>query len=45
MFPGLAPEVPRGFERRFSGRMPLAHVGWGMIRPHAQEPGAARRGQ
>lgn len=41
LFPQLAPEVPRGFERRFSGRMSLARVGWGMIRPHALAAGAA----
>jgi hypothetical protein len=28
--------VPRAFERRYQGRMPLMRVGWGMIRPRAQ---------
>jgi hypothetical protein len=32
-FPDLAPEVPRTFERRFQGLMPLLRIGWGMIRP------------
>ena len=35
-FPGLAPEVPQTFKRRFQGRMPLLRVGWGMIRPGTQ---------
>ena len=35
-FPGLVVEVPRAFERRYQGRMPLMRVGWGMIRPRAQ---------
>jgi hypothetical protein len=34
-FPELVPEVPKGFSRRFQGRMPLIRVGWGVIRPHA----------
>jgi hypothetical protein len=32
-FPGLVPEVPQTFERRFQGRTPLLRVGWAMIRP------------
>jgi 4-amino-4-deoxy-L-arabinose transferase-like glycosyltransferase len=32
-FPGLVPEVPHGFSRRFQGRMPLERIGWGVIRP------------
>jgi hypothetical protein len=32
-FPGLIPEVPRAFERRVQGRLPLLRVGWGVIRP------------
>jgi hypothetical protein len=32
-FPGLVPEVPRAFSRRFQGRMPLMRIGWAMIRP------------
>jgi hypothetical protein len=35
-FPGLVPEVPQTFARRFQGRMPLLRVGWGMIRPGTQ---------
>jgi hypothetical protein len=35
-FPDLVPEVPRAFERRVQGRLPLFRVGWGMIRPAAQ---------
>jgi len=34
-FPGLAVEVPRAFERRGQGRMPLLRIGWAMIRPRA----------
>jgi hypothetical protein len=37
-FPDLVVEVPRGFARRFQGRMPLQRVGWGMIRPRGQVP-------
>jgi Dolichyl-phosphate-mannose-protein mannosyltransferase len=32
-FPELVPEVPRAFEHGIQGRLPLARVGWGMIRP------------
>ncbi len=32
-FPDLVPEVPRAFERRFQGRLPLLRIGWGVIRP------------
>ena len=39
-FPDLVIEVPRAFERRFQGRMPLQRVGWGMIRPRGQLPDA-----
>jgi hypothetical protein len=34
-FPGLVPEVPRGFERFIQGVLPLERIGWGMIRPEA----------
>lgn len=34
-FPDLVPEVPRIFDRRVQGRLPLFRVGWGMIRPAA----------
>jgi hypothetical protein len=39
-FPDLIPEVPRTFERRVQGRLPLLRVGWGVIRP-ASTPAAA----
>lgn len=39
-FPDLVPEVPRIFDRRVQGRLPLFRVGWGMIRP-AGQTGAA----
>jgi hypothetical protein len=44
LFPDLAVEVPRAFERTFQGRMPLLRIGWGMIRPRVQAsaPAAAR---
>ena len=32
-FPDLVAEVPRTFERRVQGRLPLLRVGWGVIRP------------
>jgi hypothetical protein len=32
-FPGLVPEVPRAFERRLQGRLPLLRIGWTVIRP------------
>jgi hypothetical protein len=32
-FPDLVPEVPRAFERRFQGFLPLVRIGWGVIRP------------
>ena len=35
-FPDLVPEVPRAFEHAIQGRLPLARVGWGMIRPTAE---------
>jgi len=41
-FPDLVPEVPRAFEHAIQGRLPLARVGWGMIRPAAEGAGAAR---
>jgi len=44
LFPDLAVEVPRAFERTFQGRMPLLRIGWGMIRPRVQasEPATPR---
>ena len=41
-FPDLVPEVPRAFEHAIQGRLPLARVGWGMIRPVAERAGPAR---
>jgi hypothetical protein len=32
-FPGLAPEVPRVFERMVNGRQPVLRVGWAIVRP------------
>jgi hypothetical protein len=32
-FPGLLPEVPRGFERLVNGRQPLLRIGWAIVRP------------
>jgi hypothetical protein len=32
-FPDLVAEVPRAFERRVQGRLPLLRIGWAMIRP------------
>lgn len=32
-YPNLVAEVPRAFERRFQGFLPVVRVGWGMIRP------------
>jgi hypothetical protein len=38
-FPDLAPDdVPRAFEHAIQGRLPLARVGSGIIRPAAQAP-------
>jgi 4-amino-4-deoxy-L-arabinose transferase-like glycosyltransferase len=39
-FPDLVPEVPRTFDRRVQGRLPLFRIGWAVIRPQAQ-PAAA----
>jgi hypothetical protein len=33
--PGLAPEVPRAFERLVVGRQPLLRIGWAIVRPRA----------
>jgi hypothetical protein len=32
-FPGLVPEVPRGFDRLVNGRQPPLRIGWAIIRP------------
>ncbi len=38
-FPDLVPEVPpRAFPRVPQGRLPLMRIGWGVIRPQAQQP-------
>jgi hypothetical protein len=37
-FPDLVPEVPRAFQRRFQGRLPLLRIGWSVIRPRSQAP-------
>ncbi len=36
-FPDLVPEVPRAFERAVQGRLPLVRIGWGLIRPQADD--------
>ncbi len=35
LFPDLAPEVPRAFERWVQGRRPLLRIGWAVVRPQA----------
>jgi hypothetical protein len=35
-FPDLVPELPRAFDRKVQGRLPVLRMGWGMIRPQAQ---------
>jgi hypothetical protein len=35
-FPDLVPELPRAFERKVQGQLPLFRIGWGMIRPQSQ---------
>jgi Dolichyl-phosphate-mannose-protein mannosyltransferase len=32
-FPGLAPEVPRAFDRLVAGRQPSVRIGWAIVRP------------
>jgi 4-amino-4-deoxy-L-arabinose transferase-like glycosyltransferase len=39
-FPALVADVPRAFERAVQGRVPLLRIGWGVIRPQADAPGA-----
>jgi hypothetical protein len=36
-FPELVPEVPRAFERRVQGQLPLLRIGWAVVRPRAPE--------
>jgi hypothetical protein len=46
-FPDLVPELPRAFDRKVQGRLPILRIGWGMIRPQSQavegQPPAATR--
>ena len=42
-FPDLVPEVPRAFAHAIQGRLPLARIGWGMLRPQAEGAGAPPR--
>jgi hypothetical protein len=37
-FPDLVPEVPRAFDHAIQGRLPLARIGWGMIRAEGPAP-------
>src|SRR6266850_3714256 len=37
-FPDLVPELPRAFEHVVQGRLPLARIGWGMIRAESAAP-------
>lgn len=37
-FPGIAPELPRTFERRIKGRQAPLLIGWGIIRPTGAGP-------
>jgi hypothetical protein len=39
-FPELVPELPRAFDRPVQGQLPVLRIGWGVIRPQAQPPGA-----
>lgn len=41
-FPGLVAEVPRAFAHTIQGRLPLARVGWGMLRPQQEAPAPQR---
>jgi hypothetical protein len=36
-FPDLVAEIPRAFERRLQGRLPLQRIGWGVVRPAAED--------
>jgi hypothetical protein len=44
-FSGLVPEVPRVFERRVQGRLPLLRIGWAVIRPRAEDTHPAPDGK
>jgi hypothetical protein len=35
-FPEIVPELPQGFDRPVQGRLPLARIGWALIRPEAR---------
>jgi len=37
-FPDLVAEVPRTFDRRVQGRLPVLRIGWGVIRPSSVAP-------
>jgi hypothetical protein len=39
-FPDIVPEVPRVFERSVLGQLPLLRIGWAVIRPQPDLPGA-----
>jgi hypothetical protein len=41
LFPDLVIEVPRAFERRVEGRLPLLRIGWAVIRPRTEGPASA----
>jgi hypothetical protein len=41
LFPDLVIEVPRVFERRIEGRLPLLRIGWAVIRPRTEGPASA----
>jgi hypothetical protein len=36
-FPELVAEVPRAFERRVQGRLPLRRIGWAVVRPQTDD--------
>jgi Dolichyl-phosphate-mannose-protein mannosyltransferase len=40
-FPDLVPEVPRSFARAVQGFLPLIRLGWAVVRPEIEIPGAA----
>jgi hypothetical protein len=44
-FPDLVPEVPRVFERRVQGSLPLLRIGWAVIRPRAEDSRPATEGK
>lgn len=45
-FPGMVHEIPRAFERRFQGRLPLLRIGWAVVRPQeAATPAPTEKSQ